>query len=69
MVLARPHKFLDAAKLEEWAQEHAPHTFSEWSGGDWVAWVDYWDWLGEEYPDVLDEFEDWFRENGKEMAI
>ena len=61
MALARPHKFLDAASLEHWANANAFDILDEWECSDCVELVDFWDWLSNEYPDELNEFEYWFK--------
>ena len=59
---ARPHKIFDAAILEKWISKTHPSLFSEWELGELVEWVDFWDWLDQEYPEVMGEFEDYFKE-------
>ena len=59
-MLARPHKFLDGAKLEEWAARYAPELFSAWEYGPW-DWLDFWDWLDLEYTDEFSRFEEWYQ--------
>ena len=61
MTLVRPHKYLDAAKLEEWMCEHYPDVFEDWVCSEAIEWIDFWDWLadGEEY-ELFDEFSAWF---------
>lgn len=60
-MLTRPHKVLDAAKLEEWAEEFHPYILREWEYSEVVEWLDFWDWLEYEHFEVMDEFENSFR--------
>jgi len=59
-MLARPHKFLDGAKLEEWAARYAPELFSAWEYGPCDS-IDFWDWLDLEYTDEFSRFEEWYQ--------
>lgn len=60
---APPHKFLDAADLEHWANLYCFEILDEWEclGDLVVERVGFWDWLSNEYPDELNEFEYWFK--------
>jgi len=59
MKLTRPNKFYDAGNLERWADDFCPDLFDEWEC-EAAEWLDFWDWLEREYPEVLDEFvENW----------
>lgn len=64
MTLARPHKYLDAAVLEEWIEANHPDVFDEWALSEAVEWIDFWDWLadGEDY-ELFYGFAKWFRQN------
>ena len=63
MTLARPHKFLDAAALDEWLHENYIDLYHEWTYGDAIEWLDLWDWLVYEHDEVLSEFEQAWRED------
>ena len=58
--LLRPNKFYDAAALESWANNFYVDVFDEWECGA-AEWLDFWDWLEREHPEVLDEFVDYYR--------
>ena len=60
MKLARPNKFYDARNLERWTDNFYPDLFDEWEC-EAAEWLDFWDWLGREYPEVLDEFVGYYR--------
>lgn len=62
-ILARPHKILDAAALEQFCISRHPDIFNEWAFSDAAEYVDFWDWLGMgEYYEILDEFGNHFRQ-------
>lgn len=65
VVTARPHKFLDAAALEEWAGTYAPDLFSAWELSDACELMDFWDWFDLNHPGGFTEFEKWFRDGGR----
>lgn len=59
--MKRLNKFLHAAKLESWIDDYHPAIFGEWELSGLVEWIDFWDWLDREYPEILAMFKDWFR--------
>ncbi len=61
MKLARSNKFHDAADLERWANNFHFGILVEWECSEVVEWADFWDWLEQEHPEVLDEFVDYWR--------
>jgi len=61
MPLARPHKLLDAAELEHWANLYRFDILDTWECSDLVEQVCFWDWICINYPDELDAFKYWFR--------
>ena len=61
MKLARPNKFHDAAALEGWANNFHFGVLDEWECSEVAEWVDFWDWLEQERPEILDEFVDYWR--------
>ena len=62
MTLARPHQFLDAVELEYWAEKYAPHRLAGWQYSDACEYLDFWEWLDLNHPNVLSDFESWYRE-------
>ena len=62
MTLTRPNKLLDAAELEHWAEQYAPHQFTAYEYSDACEYFDFWEWLDLTHPDVLSYFKSWYRE-------
>jgi hypothetical protein len=57
--MARPNKFMDAAKLESWMDTEYPGEMKEWE--DFYSDVlDLWDWLEIGCDTILTEFEAWY---------
>ena len=63
--VTRPNKFFDAAALEKWIADSQSKIFYEWAFSEAVEWIDFWDWLDREYPEVLDSFTDWYRRQNR----
>ena len=61
--LARPHKYLDGAKMERWFNLHYFEVLDEWECEGIYEYQDFWDFVCEKYPDEMDAFESWFRRN------
>ena len=58
---ARPHRVLDAYKLDWWLSTTHPALMDEYQFSDAADWIELWDWLDAAYPDVLDAFCSHFR--------
>jgi len=69
MKLTRPNKLYDAAALERWANNFYFDVLDEWECSEVSEWSDFWDWLEREYPEVLDEFVDFYRRQGNAGGI
>jgi len=70
MTLARPHKFLDAAALEDWLIANWPDVYEDWAFSNAVDWMDLWDWLVYEHDDALSQFEQaWREENANTKTV
>lgn len=61
MSLARPHKFLDAKKLEDWCIKTYPDVFEEWELSGVAEYIEFWDWLMQDCPGIMNEFKLGFR--------
>ena len=61
MALARPNKIFDVASLESWLTATHPSIIDTWEYSEAVEWIDLWDWLDQEFSDILDEFEYWWK--------
>jgi hypothetical protein len=64
--VARPNKLFDESTLEQWAISHHPDILNEWEDSEFMEWIDFWDWLGDEYPELLCAFEKDFHRREEE---